>query len=96
MTRIEVIAARLAGVYGAARYRLAVLQGDVAEESVIETRRTACRGCSVRWRGSPGEGIEPSDFCDVPAPLTPKSGGCGCNLVAKTSVGSERCPLGKW
>lgn len=92
----ERVAAKMAEAYGAGRYRLAVLQDDVASEGDHSARLAICRTCDVRWRGSPKEGVEPSDFCDRPAPLKAQKGGCGCVLWAKAAVASEACPLSKW
>ena len=91
--------ARWVALRGAKRYWSAVFAGDVASDDEIERRRGVCRACLVRvtvegadWCGEPFSGAPPeAEPSEAGLP-----GGCGCLLKAKTAVGSESCPLGRW
>lgn len=86
------------GVWGAGRYAVALAEGDWAEDEIIEMRRAVCKNCPSRVTKAPVVGSEPSDWCGPPIHDgygdTPPT--CGCHLLAKTAVGSERCIQGKW
>jgi hypothetical protein len=82
-------ASRIAtGLRGGATYAVALATGDMAPDAVVEARRAICRECPSRVRALG------NDWCGEP--LTETATECGCNLYAKTAVGSERCPQGKW
>lgn len=66
--------------HGAAGLAKATLRIDRASTEAIEERRKVCSGCP--------------EF--MPAGIASKCRACGCNLMAKTTIASERCPLGKW
>lgn len=84
----------LTGIFGAAKFAAAVATGDVADDGTTEARRDICRACPSRVRKiAPGAAFE-SDWCGEP--LSPTDATCGCLLLGKTMVKSERCPQGKW
>lgn len=86
------------GAKGAAKFAAAVASGDMADSLTMETRRAVCRACpSLRLVKIPGA-TEASHWCGEP--LVDRMGEplptCGCLCAAKTAVGSERCPQGRW
>lgn len=55
---------------------------DHAPKEVIASRRDICRGCDQKNT----ETLTVLSRCK----------GCGCYIRAKTTLASEKCPLGKW
>lgn len=60
---------------------------DRADESTISTRRDRCRNCPHATRNvdrinEPSKGLTTFSRCEL----------CGCVIVAKTAIASERCP----
>lgn len=79
---------------GGMRFAFALANGDVAGPETQSMRRAICRSCPARTRTAGPDETIPSDWCGKP--LVETTDTCGCLLVAKTCVGSERCPRGLW
>lgn len=83
---------------GAEVYATAIATGDIVTAPALADRRRTCRGCpSYRVERAPGAEA-PSGWCgpalvDGMAQQPPT---CGCLVVVKAVVASERCPQGRW
>lgn len=83
---------------GAEAFAGAIAQGDVVTGAELARRRAICRSCpSYTIETAPGAEA-PSGWCgpaltDRMDQATPT---CGCLVVTKAVVGSERCPQGRW
>lgn len=69
----------------------AALHIDRASEATILLRRDYCRNCDKATRSkdpkfSRFNGLTSLSRCT----------GCGCNIMAKTVIKHEVCPLGRW
>ena len=82
---------------GAAKFAAAVEAGDIASAATVAARRSVCRACPSRVRVTVMGAVAASDWCGQPFVETAgERPTCGCLLAGKTSVGSERCPQGRW
>ena len=74
------------GAKGLAKCALqrARLQVDEADEPTRLTRLEVCRACPILTRK------------DGKMTTLSRCGGCGCFVLCKTAVKSERCPKGRW
>jgi len=88
----------LVAAKGGGRYALAVISGDMADSASIDARRAICRSCGACHVLTADGATAPSSWCGEPfiEDDTPGEESCGCLIVGKTAVGSERCPRGKW
>lgn len=64
---------------------------DRESDQRIADRRNICRGCEHATRSenpkhAENGGLTTFSKCQI----------CGCNIAAKTTLASEKCPLGKW
>lgn len=71
---------------------------EVVNSSVWETRVNICKKCPIYSNG----------ICSRTLFVNPKTGdisprnktgyykGCGCKIMLKTKLKSEKCPAGKW
>lgn len=84
--------------YGARKYAMAIVTGDLAPEIHIRMRRGICRTCDSRWWGIAREDTEASLWCGEPVPggMDKALPTCGCFIAGKTAVASEECPQAKW
>ena len=90
---MAVLAAR-----GAAKYAAAIATGEIADDATAQARKASCLSCPARRREQVKGADTPSDWCGEPfrdLTRTPERT-CGCLLAAKTLVGSETCPRGRW
>jgi hypothetical protein len=79
-------------VEGAKRYIHAIAAGDAAEDGEIERRTKICARCPSSTIDDFERYCGPK-FVDLTHESTPT---CGCMVIAKAAVGSERCPQGRW
>lgn len=89
------------GLEGARKYVEAVAAGDVASEAEIERRMQACRACTAPTplpanpRVTLGYcGPAFTDLTHEGIAIEERS--CGCLIMGKVMVESEKCPRGKW
>ena len=84
-------------VYGAERYLESWITGDRAGTDERKRRCTICKACPSRLRMRAKKRLFRSDWCGPPLrPIDGEAPTCGCLIAAKTDVGSEKCPQGKW
>lgn len=67
---------------------LKIVSGDRANSEVIEARQRECLKCKNHSRSGEHKSnfVRVNDICKA----------CGCIIVAKSAIGSEKCPEGKW
>jgi hypothetical protein len=70
---------------------VATLQTDPADDQTVSRRRAICSACDLASRRvstgrTEARMISATSVCKA----------CKCNIRLKTSIESEKCPLGKW
>ena len=101
LDRANAALARLVSGYrGGEKFAAAIAAGDVCTRADAAERRRICNGCPSKVNASIF-GLVPSSWCGPP--LDDRMGDeygsartCGCLLLGKTLVASERCPRGEW
>lgn len=89
---IPAVARRVA--HGAAGLVKSMVGADPAPPEVVASRLAVCAACEHSHPADkPVEKRRCGKLVDV---LKPGSPTCGCNVVRKTKLRSESCPLGKW
>jgi len=98
MNRRSAAARTLNAAKGGAKFAIAVLSGNMADDHTIDARRAICRSCGACRVQTAAGAVAPSSWCGEPFVEyhTPGSESCGCLIAGKTMVASEHCPRAKW
>lgn len=96
----EALAKLITAYAGGEKFGAAIATGDVCARGTARERRRICNECPQKCNASLW-GLVPSSWCGPPLEdrtdaAYGSSKTCGCLLLGKTMVASERCPQGRW